>query len=220
MRIVTLENSGEVYTSQVYLVLGSFSRIEDVNTLVDVGQDPAILKSIERAPTGIGKWAVEQVVMTHDHSDHSALLPSVREKFHPKVFAFSPHMDGVDCLLADGDTVKMGDADFEVIHMPGHSSDSVCFYNRTEGVLFVGDSPVLTASATGTYEAGFLAAMEKLCALDVRQIYFGHGAPVTERCNERLRESYCIVAGTRSALGKVITNQESGAGDGVVALSK
>ena len=40
MRIVTLENSGRIYTSQVYLVLGDTSRLEDVNTLVDVGQDP------------------------------------------------------------------------------------------------------------------------------------------------------------------------------------
>jgi glyoxylase-like metal-dependent hydrolase (beta-lactamase superfamily II) len=202
MRIITLENSGKVYTSQVYLVLGSFSGLEDVNTLVDVGQDPAILASIERAPTGVGKWPVQQVVMTHDHSDHSALLPRVREAFHPKVFAFSPHMDGVDCLLGDGDTVKMGDENFEVVHMPGHSSDSVCLYNKTEGVLFVGDSPVLTASATGTYEAGFLAALQKLCARDVRRIYFGHGDPVTERCNDRLHESYGLAAGSRSAGGK------------------
>jgi glyoxylase-like metal-dependent hydrolase (beta-lactamase superfamily II) len=215
MRIVTLENSGQVYTSQVYLVLGSSSRLEDVNTLVDVGQDPAILKSIERAPTGVGKWPVSQVVMTHDHSDHSALLPLVREAFHPKVLAFSPHMDGVDCLLRDGDTVRMGDADFEVIYTPGHSSDSVCLYNRTEGVLFVGDSPVLAATATGTYESGFLAAMERLCSRDVRQIYFGHGAPALERCNERLRESYRMATGSRLAFGKTIADQTSSAGVGV-----
>jgi glyoxylase-like metal-dependent hydrolase (beta-lactamase superfamily II) len=202
MRIVTLANSGKVYTSQVYLVLGSFSGLADVNTLVDVGQDPAILTSIERAPTGVGKRPVEQVVITHDHSDHSALLPRVREAFHPKVLAFSPHMDGVDRLLGDGDTIKMGDEDFEVIYMPGHSSDSVCLYNRTEGVLFVGDSPVLTASATGTYEAGFLAALKKLCTRDVRRIYFGHGEPVTERCNERLHESYCLAAGSRKSNGR------------------
>ena len=207
MRIVTLATSGKIYTCQVYLVLGSSSRLEDLNTLVDVGQDPAILASIERAPTGIGKWAVEQVVVTHDHSDHSALLPLVRETFHPKVFAFSPHMDGVDCLLRDGDAVRMGDADFEVIHMPGHSSDSICLYNRTEGLLFVGDSPVLNGSATSTYETGFLTAMEKLCARDVRQIYFGHGAPVTDRCNERLRESYRMAAGSRLAFGKTIADQ-------------
>jgi glyoxylase-like metal-dependent hydrolase (beta-lactamase superfamily II) len=59
------------------------------------------------------------------------------------VFAFSPNTDGVDCLVRDGDTVKMGDAYFEVIHTPGHSSDSICLYNRPAGVLFAGDTPVV-----------------------------------------------------------------------------
>ena len=85
MRVVTLENSGRMYTSQVYLVLGDASQLEDVNTLVDVGQDPAILASIDKAPTGVGKWPVEQVVLTHSHSDHCALLPQVRAVFHPRV---------------------------------------------------------------------------------------------------------------------------------------
>ena len=196
MRIVTLENSGEVYSSQVYLVLGDASRLEDVNTLVDVGQDPAILASIERAPTGVGKWPVEQVVLTHNHSDHCALLPQVRDAFHPKVFAFSPNTDGVDRLLRDGDSIKMGDEYFEVIHTPGHSSDSICLYNRAEGVLFAGDTPVVNASATGTYEPEFLAALQKVCARDVRTIYFGHGPPLTENCNERLRESQRMAAGS------------------------
>ena len=196
MRILRLENSGKVYTSEVYLVLGGASRVNDVNTLVDVGQDPAILASIERAPTGVGKFAVEQVVLTHCHSDHTALLPRVRETFHPKVFAFSPNTDGVDGLLRDGDAIKMGDAYFEVIHTPGHSSDSICFFNRAEGVLFAGDTPLLIASATGTYEADFLAALEKVCARDVRTIYFGHGPPLTECCNERLRESQRMAAGS------------------------
>lgn len=195
MRIVTLENSGLVYTSQVYLVLGDTSRLEDVNTLVDVGQDPAILESVERAPTGVGKWPVEQVVLTHDHSDHCALLPRVREAYRPKVFAHSPSMAGVDGRLSDGDQVKMGDAIFEVIHTPGHSSDSICLYNETEGILFAGDSPLLITSPTGTYEAGFVAALDKLCARDVRRIYFGHGAPLTEGCNQRLRESKRMAAG-------------------------
>ena len=189
MRIVTLENSGQVYTSQVYLVLGSASRLEDVNTLVDVGQDPAILASIERAPTGVGKWPVEQVVLTHSHSDHCALVPRIREVFHPKVFAFSPNIEGVDGVLRDGGTIRMGDEEFEIIHTPGHSSDSICLYNEAEGVLFAGDSPLLITSSSGTYETGFVAALEKVCARDIRRIYFGHGAPLTECCNARLRES-------------------------------
>jgi glyoxylase-like metal-dependent hydrolase (beta-lactamase superfamily II) len=198
MRILTLENSGQVYTSQVYLVLGDTSRLEDVNTLVDVGQDPAILASIERAPTGVGKWPVEQVVLTHSHSDHCALLPQVRDVFHPRVFAFSPNVYGVDGLLRDGETIKMGDREFEIIHTPGHSSDSICFYNADEGVLFVGDSPMLITSPDATYEPGFLAALNKICARDVNRIYFGHGPPMTEHCNERLRESQRITAGSLS----------------------
>ena len=199
MRILTLENSGRVYTCEVYLVLGGASRLDDVNTLVDVGQDPAILASIEQAPTGVGKWSVEQVVLTHCHSDHCALLPQVREAFHPKVLAFCPNIDGVTGLLRDGDAVKMGDEVFEVIHTPGHSSDSVCLYNQTEGVLFAGDTPLLITSPTGTYETGFLAALEKLCARDVRRIYFGHGAALSERCNERLGDSQRVAAGSPAA---------------------
>lgn len=189
MRVVTLESSGRIYTSQVYLVLGDANRLEDVNTLVDVGQDPAILASIERAPTGVGKWPVEQVVLTHSHSDYCALLPRVRAVFHPKVRAFSSNLDGVDGLLHDGDTIRMGGAVFEVVHAPGRSSDSICLYNESEGVLFAGDSPLLITSSEGNYESGFQAALEKLCARDVRRIYFGHGLPLTERCNQRLLES-------------------------------
>jgi glyoxylase-like metal-dependent hydrolase (beta-lactamase superfamily II) len=202
VRILILENGGQIYTSQVYLVLGDTSRVEDVNTLVDVGQDPAIFASIERAPTGVGKWPVEQVVLTHGHYDHCALLPRVREQFHPKVFASSPNIAGVDNVLRGGETVKMGDAYFEVIHTPGHSSDSICLYSQAEGVLFAGDSPLVINSPDGTYEAGFLAALEKICARDVRCIYFGHGPPLTEHCSQRLRESLNMAGGGFAATGR------------------
>ncbi len=195
MRVVTLENSGRMYTSQVYLVLGDANRLEDVNTLVDVGQDAAILASLERVPTGVGKWPVEQVVLTHSHSDHCALLPQVRAAFRPRVLAFSPSLADVDGLLRDGDTLRMGDALFEVVHASGHSSDSICLYNESEGVLFAGDTPLPITSPGSSYEAGFRAALEKLCARDVSRIYFGHGPPLTERCNQRLRESQRLSSG-------------------------
>src|ERR1700690_2924679 len=155
MRIVTLKKSGRMYTSLAYLVLGDASQLEDVNTLVDVGADPAILASIEKAPTGVGKWAVEQVVVTHSHSDHCALLPQIRAAYHPRVLAFSPSLDGVDRTVRDGETIRMGDRIFQVIHTPGHSSDSICLYNEDEGVLFAGDSPLVITSPDGSYEAGF-----------------------------------------------------------------
>ena len=220
MRIVSLENSGRVYTSQVYLVLGDASRLEDVNTLVDVGQDPAVLASIERAPTGVGKWPVEQVVLTHSHSDHCALMPQVREAFHPRVLAFAPNVYGVDRLVRDGDTIRMGDAAFEVIHTPGHSSDSVCLYNPAQGILFAGDSPVLITSPAGTYEDDFLAALGKLCARDVRCIYFGHGPPLAEGCNQRLRESLERAARSSGAGGSPNRGADLTPGGGARSIAK
>jgi len=151
-------------------------------------------------------------VLTHSHSDHCALLPQVRAAFHPKVLAFSPSVDEIDHVLRDGDKIRMGDEDFEIIHTPGHSSDSICLYNHTEGVLFAGDSPLLITSPSGTYDDGFVSALEKLCARDVRRIYFGHGAPLTEHCNERLRESQRMATAGLRGRPEVRADWESSAG--------
>ncbi len=197
MRVLTLEGSGRIYTSRVYLVLGDWSSLEDVNTLVDVGQDPAAMAGVERLPTPVGNRRVKQVVLTHRHSEHCALLPFVREKFHPTVCAFSPSLEGVDRVLGDGDRLKMGDRLFEVIHAPGHSSDSICLYNEDEGVLFAGDAPLLVHSPEEAYEEGFLRALERLCEREVRVIYFGHGDPLRENCNLRLRRSLELIRRSR-----------------------
>ncbi len=67
-------------------------------------------------------------------------------------------------------------------------------YNETEVMVFADDSPLLISSARGKYEAEFQATSNKLCVGDVRRIYFAHGPPLTERCNQRLRESRRLAA--------------------------
>ena len=108
MKIINLTEKGTIYTSNVYLVRGTWNTMEDVNTLVDVGMDQAIVKRINESSTGVGKQRVAQVVLTHSHSDHTGILPLIREIFHPRVYAFSPYIGGVDHLLRDGDMVRMG----------------------------------------------------------------------------------------------------------------
>ena len=49
--------------------------------------------------------------------------------------------------------------------------------SQEDGVLFVGDTPVIIRSTDGSHEEGFVRALERLCRKDVRAIYFGHGAP-------------------------------------------
>jgi hypothetical protein len=98
--------------------------------------------------TGLGKNAIEQVILTHSHSDHAAILPLIREKYHPVVYAYSAFA-GADIVLKDGQILHCGDRHFEVIHIPGHSDDSICLYCSTvilQRLSFVNVSRLLHAA--------------------------------------------------------------------------
>ena len=207
MKVIPIQGANYVYTCNVYLVLGAWNRLEDVNTLVDVGNDPSIVEALQTINAGVGKNKVEQVVLTHDHSDHTGILPLIRKAFHPVVCAFSPFFEGGDRVLRHGDTIRMGSGLFEVIHTPGHSSDSICLFNREHGTLFAGDSPLVVRSPGSSYEEGFLRAMESLGERDVRTIYFGHGEPLTQHANETLANS---LAHVRASCGPVASRTAHG----------
>ncbi|MBI5654003.1 MAG: MBL fold metallo-hydrolase [Chloroflexi bacterium] len=162
--------------------------MEDINTLVDVGNDPSIVERILAAPTGVGTKTVEQVILTHHHVDHTGVLPRIRYVFDPVVYAQSRFIEP-DFILEDGQHFKCGDRAFEVIHTPGHSADSICLYCQTDGVLFVGDTPVIIRATDAPYDARFVHALERLCRKDVRAIYFGHGDSITVGANIVLNES-------------------------------
>jgi len=200
MRIMNLsDRRSKTYSSNVYLIRGDWNRIDDVNTLIDVGNDPAVIERLGATSYGLGKSPVEQVVLTHNHFDHVALLPAIRKVFDPVVYAHSTFV-GADRLLAHGDLLRCGDRTLETIHTPGHSSDSICLYCREDGVLFVGDTPVLILSAEGSYEEDFVRGLECLCRRHITAIYFGHGDPLLDGCNARL---YYSLRNVREAVNKV-----------------
>lgn len=189
MKIINLTEDTTIYTCNVYLVLGSWNALKDENTLVDVGRDPMIFQKLDIVHTGVGKRKIDRVVITHNHYDHIGQLPDIRNQFHPKVFAFSRSLDGVDIFLNDGDTIMLGDRQFEVIHTPGHSNDSICLYCEADGVLFSGDTPLIIRSGGYTYDTDFINALERISRRDIKIIYPGHGAPLKKDCNLMIKTS-------------------------------
>ncbi|MCK5170477.1 MAG: MBL fold metallo-hydrolase, partial [Bacteroidales bacterium] len=111
-----------MYTSNVFLVLGAWKTIDDVNTLIDVGRDKSIIRKIENINTGLGKKKIDQVILTHSHSDHAGILPVIKEIFNPKIYAFNSHLKGIDQTLRDGDKLRLGEKQFEVFHITAHSN--------------------------------------------------------------------------------------------------
>jgi len=185
MKVLLLNRDDMVYSSNAYLVLGTWNRLDDINTLIDAGSDTSILTAMEKAPTGVGKKRIEQVVLTHNHFDHTGNLARIVELYKPKVYAFS---DGryVDEVLHDGQVLHIGDRSFQVIHSPGHSSDSICLYCEEDQVLFSGDTSLRIMSVGGTYSQEFVETLELLNGLKIGQLFPGHENPVKKGVREMI----------------------------------
>jgi len=189
MKILNLTQGSAIYTSNAYLLTGTWNAIPDVNTLVDTGRDIKIIDAVYCAPTGVGKRRLGQVILTHTHYDHAAMVPAIVKEFAPVVCGCSANFEGISHVLRDGEHIRVADQDALVIYTPGHSNDSLCLYCIDDGVLFSGDTSLIVQVGDNSYEEGFIAALERISRLNVTAIYPGHGRPILQDCNLHLRQS-------------------------------
>lgn len=185
MKIIPLKKTDRVYSCNSYLILGDWNRVEDLNTVIDPGTDDYILAEIERLSTGFGKVAVEQVILTHNHFDHNGGVKELKNRYGVKVLAFIDG-PGVDELLRDGQFIKAGDDFLEVIHTPGHSSDSICLYAPSAQALFSGDTQLKIRSPGDVYTQECLNGLVKLAGRKITAIYSGHDEPLLKNVSETL----------------------------------
>lgn len=99
------------------------------------------------------------LLLTHSHWDHIADAAVLKKGCGVPIYVHSldapnlekPGADGLpfrmaiegiqpDKLIEEGDSVQIGNYTFKVIHTPGHSAGSVCFYCEQENLLFSGDT--------------------------------------------------------------------------------
>lgn len=175
MKIINLTEDSKIYTSNVYLVMGQWNTVKDLNTLIDVGSDLSIIGKIENINTGLGKNKIDQVVLTHSHSDHSAILYDIKEIYEPKVYAFNTQLKYVDKKLNDGDEIQIGDKYFEVFHITTHSYDSICLFCKENGILFSGDTNFPVQFDNPTLKMENIEVLERLEKKIIKIIYPGHG---------------------------------------------
>ena len=199
MRILPLHrNDPGDYACVSYWVLGESNAARDRNTLIDTGSAAPgnldyFLEEMAARPKGIGKQAVEQVILTHGHFDHTGGLPGIEARFHPAVFANRPPDP-----VPDGMPLVVGDQEAVLVHTPGHSDDSICVFLPATGTLFSGDTLYRISDHLGAYPRAYLRSLERLAELPVRTIFPGHGSPVRREAAAFIRG--CLANVRRSPL--------------------
>jgi glyoxylase-like metal-dependent hydrolase (beta-lactamase superfamily II) len=197
MKILNLCAGSEMYTSNAYRCTredgkgpgGCSNTKEGCGILIDTGCDPAIIPLLRQIESEEQRQPICQVVLTHSHYDHSKMLNGIKDIWPVKTFAFSAYVAGVDQIVKGEEKVLGGGYIFDLIHVPGHSTDSLCIYCEEERILFSGDTPLVIWGTEGTYELPFVRAFEILASLDVQCIYPGHGDPIMTDCNRILDQS-------------------------------
>ncbi|MDR3560080.1 MAG: MBL fold metallo-hydrolase [Negativicutes bacterium] len=188
MRVVCLKTNPHQYSCKSYLILGNWNKIEDVNTLIDPGVDGYILPEIAGLSTGFGKKPVEQMILTHGHFDHCSGAKAVKAKHSCLIYGYSS-LNAVDIPVIDGQIMRCGDRDLEVLYTPGHSNDSICLYCEEEKILFSGDTQLLIKTPGGLYTEAFIKSLEKIASRQIAKVYPGHGAAIVGNVREMIADS-------------------------------
>jgi glyoxylase-like metal-dependent hydrolase (beta-lactamase superfamily II) len=201
MKVIQLKKSDKVYSCNSYLILGDWNHLEDLNTVIDPGTDDFILDEIEHLSTGCGKVAVGQVILTHNHFDHNGGVMALKQRYGARVLAFADG-PGVDELLRDGQFIRAGDEVIEVLHTPGHSSDSICLYVPAAKVLFSGDTQLRVGAAGDVYTQDYLEGLVRLALRKTTRIYSGHDDPMTGDATEMILNTLSNVRNSRDRLAE------------------
>ncbi len=146
---------------------------------------------------------VKMILFTHSHWDHIADAAAMKKAFsapiyihredvsnleHPgsdKLPLYFP-IEGVapDHFLQEGEKLSLGNLEIEVIHTPGHTPGSVCFYIPKEAILISGDTLFQGTMGRLDLPTGrprlMGASLKKLAKLPkTTKVYPGHGDPTT-----------------------------------------
>jgi hydroxyacylglutathione hydrolase len=154
------------------LVMATTLRIERIAALSDnyvwlmhdaesgetVVIDPAVADPVLAAADALG-WRISQIWNTHWHADHTGGNAAIKAATGCRITGpdEAGRIPTLDRIVAEGDTVAIGDHVAGVMEVPGHTSGHIAFHMAGDGIVFVGDT--LFAMGCGRLFEGTAAQM-------------------------------------------------------------
>jgi len=194
---------GYHHSSNVYALAG------DYLTIVDPGNDYTIFSELEKL--GFNVLDIKKIVLTHGHRDHCMgvfeflRLPLIMEKKEIEIIVhaggpaeFKKMLEETGFILTEvegGETLELSGFEWEVIHTPGHTIDSICLYNEPTKTAITGDT-VLPNTMEDADKAGggrldhYLYGLKKLMKREIENVLPGHDVPVARTGHQTVEQTY------------------------------
>ena len=149
-------------------------------------------------------YDMKAILLTHGHFDHIYAVNDLKKRLDVPVYAYADEAVLMgdswmnrskawaeamtvtpDILLHDGDELDLAGFHIRVIHTPGHTAGSCCYYFEEEKILIAGDTLFYESYGRTDLDTGSEAAImrslrEQLFLLpDDVEVYPGHGDSTT-----------------------------------------
>ncbi|ODV43847.1 MBL fold metallo-hydrolase [Cupriavidus sp. UYMMa02A] len=180
----------------------------DDTALVDSGYVTHAPQTVALVESALQGRVLKRLINTHLHSDHCGGNAALQARWQPHtsipaaeaaavsawdVDALTYKATGQQCdrftfdaVLHDGDMLRLGGIDWQVVAAPGHDPHAVMLFAPQSRILIAGDAlwengfGVIFPELEG--ESGFAeqaAVLERIAELDAHVVIPGHGRPFT-----------------------------------------
>ena len=104
--------------------------------------DPSEAEPVLRLVGTLG-WNLDYILNTHHHPDHSGGNVGIKEATGATIVGPQADRDripAIDVALADGEHFRFGNAEAEIMDIPGHTRGHIAFWFGGEKAVFCGDT--------------------------------------------------------------------------------